>query len=480
MKETKCSHFACPIIVDEFGKNGKCIFHCNKDDWFTYQNEKKIWDETKVEEFWRRIRKFKISKNDLDFFYYIFPKFEKYPQITDLITNKLIAGVEKKEDNYKLKLKEKDDGKNFWSKDSILSFEKKVHFNGSTFEDTTIFDFINFKESVNFIGCTFNNDVSFKKTTFNNSVQFPGVSFENRVFFVDNILNNTELEFWSSYFKARLLISNLYSKNSKINFNYTHFFENSIVFLSNIKIDRFNINNLYNFSKNFRIADLIVISDLRIINTSLNNIEFTDNDFSKIPKITFTSVSFDNVRFNNIDWGKINLNRFNANRDIFRQIKHQYDLQGNRIDANTFYSIEMKSYRLELLNKIKEKSGRNLLKKIWFTITNLDFWIFTFSNLSSNFSKNFILPILWLLLLSLTFYLFSFHKMDFSNLKSFKILQNHLIMTDWRDIAKNIMEYLNPFDTKVKGPILLWIIYKSSSAYLIYQFIISLRRQTKR
>ena len=61
----------CSSIVDEFGKDGKCIFHCNKDDWFYLQNEKKIWDEVKVSEFWRRIRKNKIAKKNYNFTYFV-------------------------------------------------------------------------------------------------------------------------------------------------------------------------------------------------------------------------------------------------------------------------------------------------------------------------------------------------------------------------------------------------------------------------
>ena len=268
-------------------------------------------------------------------------------------------------------------------------------------------------------------------------------------------------------FNSRIVIKNIKSKNSKLYFYYTHFFENSIVFLSDIEIDSLHIQNLYNFSKNFRITNLEVSNDLKIIDTNLNNIEFTNNDFSSIGRITFKSTSFDNVKFNNIKWGNVNLKRFNTNRDIFRQIKHQYDQQSNIIDANNFYSAEMNAYKKELKN---EKWRTHWQDKI----------IFCLSRISSNFSNNYILPVICLFVSSSFFYFLSFYKLECSKVESFNVFFNHIFSTNWKLIFNEIVLYANPFDTKLKGSALLWILHKCFSTYFIYQFIVATRRQTKR
>jgi hypothetical protein len=488
MTMQKCIHPNCSRIVDEFGNAGKCIFHCEKDDWFVLQNEEKIWKEKNVTEFWIRIRKEKISKSDFNFFYYVFPEFEKYPKVEELkpnfdthkIDRKLLSGIDKSKDPKILLLQEKKDGVNFWSKNSELNFINDVHFNGSRFLGKADFNYTNFNSKVSFLACSFLGEAFFWETSFNDVADFTATLFQDRVFFYKNQLTNTTIKFLDSRFKARFILKDLSSVNSILNFDHTHFLDDSIVFISNVNINVLLLNNLYNFSKSFRITKLTVFADFKILNTNLVNVEFNNVNFSKVPVITLKGTSFDNVRFNNINWGKTNLKRIKANRDILRQIKHQYDNQGNRIDANSFYSLEMNSYRLELLEKIKVSSDNNFIKRIWLLVKNLDFWIFNINYFSSNFSKNFLLPFVWLFILSGILYTFSFYKIDISRIESLKVFYTHIITSDWCLILNEIFNYMNPFDSGVKGPILVWIIHKSLSAYLIYQFVVSLRRQTKR
>jgi len=471
MNNRKCSHNSCNYEIYDSNKEQKCIFHCSKDDWYSIQNGKKFWNEEKVKEFWRRIREEKVTKKDYSFLCFVFPKFEKYPNAKQLNLDskewELVQGIKNIESINTLILDDKIDGINFWRRNSQLVFEKDVYFDGSKFLDGANFDKIRFEKKLNFIGCEFYGDVFLRYISFNEDAIFTAVTFNDRVFIYKSELINSTFTFLDTKFNSRIVIKNLTNKNSKLNFDYTHFLENSIVFLSEIEIDYLHIQNLYNFSENFRITNLKVNNDLKIIDTNLNNIEFTNNDFSSIPIITFKGASFDNVKFNNIKWGSINLKRFGSNRDIFRQIKHQYDQQSNIIDANKFYSAEMNAYKKEIKN---EKWRTHWQDKI----------IFCLSRISSNFSKNFFLPVFCLFISSSLFYLISFYKLDYSKIESFNVFSNHIFSTDWKLIFNEILLYANPFNTKLKGSALLWILHKSFSTYFIYQFVVALRRQTKR
>ena len=53
----KCSHQNCDLEI--FENSDKCIFHCEKNSWFTLtEKNKKIWNEKNVNDFWENIRKY--------------------------------------------------------------------------------------------------------------------------------------------------------------------------------------------------------------------------------------------------------------------------------------------------------------------------------------------------------------------------------------------------------------------------------------
>lgn len=64
--------------VDEFsGKSEKCIFHCEKDDWYEEKDGEKEWNDVLVKRFWKEIRVEKMAYNSYFFESFIFPKFEE-------------------------------------------------------------------------------------------------------------------------------------------------------------------------------------------------------------------------------------------------------------------------------------------------------------------------------------------------------------------------------------------------------------------
>lgn len=184
-----------------------------------------------------------------------------------------------------------------------------------------------------------------------------------------------------------------------------------------------------------------------------------------------------------------------ANRETARIIKDFYDKSNNIIEANKFYALEMQKMENEL----------SVLK------TPFEWLIFKMQSLSSDHSQSWILALLWIFILSFfasiykstesihteyilassTFmilsscaiycsFLIKYMKYLMTFLFFLIILLITLTVTDntFTEVAKNI----NPFSimlpkTEISMKLL---IYKAFMAYLIYQFIISVRQNTRR
>ena len=169
--------------------------------------------------------------------------------------------------------------------------------------------------------------------------------------------------------------------------------ENSEVFLQNLNIEELELSYFTNNAKTFRFIDVKVTGKLTITHSTLTDMEFNGLDLSKCDKIIIKNSSFHNVLFNNVNWGEINSSRFleceedrennikktPASRDTFRQLKFVNDSQGNHIQANEFYRMEMEAF------------GRD--KKCGL----FDKFIFLISKHLSCFSQNWTLPIFWYL-----------------------------------------------------------------------------------
>ena len=164
-------------------------------------------------------------------------------------------------------------------------------------------------------------------------------------------------------------------------------------------------------------------------------------------------------------WGNISKTfDSSTDRDTFRQLKHVNEKQGNIIEANKFYSAEMKAYKEELKNN-KNKFNRQ------------DRFIFWLNEKVSNFSQSWLKPFGWFLLLGfIAFLLSNIHKIS-TYINNTSCIS---ITTFWNALNLYFV-YLNPFNTNAGNwnPI-VWLIFKGLSVFIIYQFIISLRRQTRR
>ncbi len=100
MSGNVCSHTGCEREC--FEGNPKCIFHCEKDDWFETvkdsPQEKKDWtkSQNEINKFWTEFKK-RWNKGNYDCSHFVFPKFEKgvfqnlhqdYLKLPDVIKDK--------------------------------------------------------------------------------------------------------------------------------------------------------------------------------------------------------------------------------------------------------------------------------------------------------------------------------------------------------------------------------------------------------
>ncbi|WP_133174791.1 pentapeptide repeat-containing protein [Arcobacter caeni] len=210
-----------------------------------------------------------------------------------------------------------------------------------------------------------------------------------------------------------------------------------------------------------------------------------------------------------------------SNRETARIIKNFFDNSNNILEANRFYKLEMKK-REEELEKSFSK-GRNIF----------EYLIFKFHGLSSNHSQNPLLAFFWIYLFSMFYSFFEFNskmqeysdKFQFSYFETIfkKISLNQelvvlliiigtifvmglifALITKFKEIGlysifllfitilyiiytkdyslSIVSNSFNPFSIMTGKDSLnvITLIYKIVIAYLIYQFIISIRQNTRR
>ena len=384
-----CSHGTCKR--DAYSA-GKCIFHCDKNEgngWFNIQDGRKEWNKDQLNRFWAEIRE---KYSDLDKINhisgFIFPEFENYGRIAS-------SNPEILSKNY-----------NFWIK-GIPTHD--VKFNELIFRDCIFTGKTRFNDTyfmnISFQGCKFYEDFSISESTFS-VIELNRCKFDGRMFIVNSEFDSIEatLKLYDVEINKRLVIRKIINSKMNIQFNLCHFNEDSIGDITNVSVNRLRFEDTYNYSKTFQIRDLAVKNELAIDNMSVDNFTFIGCDFEKTNRILLKNISLQNVKFDNINWGEINPNHIDANRDVIRQLKHSNDQQSNYIQANKFYSLEMEKYGEEV----------SLFKDFQ------EWLVFMISKNLSNFSQDWVLPILWFGFLSMFLFniltIFTVSSLDYGDL----------------------------------------------------------------
>jgi len=332
---------------------------------------------------------------------------------------------------------------------SKISLESRIIFENVTFEKTILFswknltsihfDNVNFKEAIDFtsfilksckfINTVFENKINFEKATFN-ILNFENSTFKHKVSFKDGKINgnsnfkNVIFEKGANFQKQKFKQAN---STDRIDFSDGKYgvidFSNSIIdmnikitdskfksiiwrnttlskttncIIRNIETDEFILDYYNSESEEKVLFDFVKINNI----LKINYVNFNEEKFNQLNLtsaiVEIENSSFNNNFFNSIKWGTVSEHRYKASRDIFRQLKFYSEQQKNFIDADAFYSLEMKERKKEL-----REESRKLKRFEWIKHFFTDTAVFYIHEKTSNFSQNWLLPIIWLFLLGM-------------------------------------------------------------------------------
>lgn len=415
-------------------KECNCILHCKKDTWYElHENGSKDWSKSKknINRFWEKIQeKLKYLNNHEQEVYENNSNSEReYTEYIDydepLIYEKYIFPEFQVEAQSSI-------GDNFYT---ISDDNSNEQYEVKIFQD----------KNLEFIDCDFLGKTEFKKYTFSRSVKFLNCNFHNNdVDFNDKVFKK------SLFFKDCKNIEKLNLQGSTIQ-GSASFSRSKFI---TVDFERVTFENAVAFNES------TFYNDLDFKYTIFNSLVYFQ-DVVIQGKLNLKSTIFkDEVNFLGIkkqDDKKLEPNNI-ENRETARIIKHSFEKLDNIIEANKFYALEMKAREKELI----------FLKK------PLDWIIFKLHRLSSYNSQNWILPICWVLLLS------------FIYCNGLNLVKNSFIDTlfnlYYSNILNNMANSINPFSIMTGKESLTFdtLTYKSIIAYLIYQFIVSIRQNTRR
>lgn len=254
------------------------------------------------------------------------------------------------------------------------------------------------------------------------------------------------------------------------------------------------LNNFYRFSEQILFSDICIHNLFEIKNSNLSKVQFNSMKIDLNCTMQIFQSNLSDSIFNSVEWG--NINSINADRDIFRQLKNANDKQSNFLIAHKFYSKEMEEYSKNIHKKdIEEKI------------------VFFLGKYISNFSQSWLMPLSWIIIVGIIFYLITFatvqsffitttlalvtliiffpeQKWIHYNFSSYLYAVASLFMILFSIVSLNssitldlFASFINPFGTFLKDGSshhFIWLLHKLISSFLIYHFVVSLRRSTQR
>lgn len=321
-----------------------------------------------------------------------------------------------------------------WKKDEVFKIDQ-LDFSESTFKGKVKIQFYEITGTTNFYNTKFKDLADFYQTKFN-KVIFERTDFEKIAVF-------SEAEF-----------------HQDVDFKYTKFLGKSI----------------------FR--DTVIEGELDLRNTifddEANFLDITSQKRKKSYKDEYIG-----------DAKEIKV----SNRETARIIKNFYDASNNIIEANKFYALEMEKREYELKEAVAEGHFRFFLESS----------IFKIHGITSNHSQDWFLSLLWILNITFMYSIYSstnnYHNNMLATIFFYSVVLSLFIYQNPRFLLKIILimsalmflllsyitldtvaDKINPFSImKSKEPITFGLlIFKITIAYLIYQFIVSVRQNTRR
>ncbi len=333
------------------------------------------------------------------------------------------------------------------------SDENSFSIQNRIFEGDLKFSNCIFEEGLSLTNCSFKEDVIFKNCIFKDTTFLDGnkfakyLIFDNCTFYEDMIVKKIS-DLNNDFCKLRLESVSFQKKNG----------EYPKVFFENNSFYKLHLKYFTNHAENFRLINTKIAGKLQLEGSALDNMEFTGLDLEETERIRIRNSSFCNTRFNNVKWGDVTENRFDADSDTFRQLKHANDSQGNYIQANKFYKLEMVKYN-------KELDWCDFLDKI----------VFTTSKYVSDFSQNWFLPLFWYFCIGIVL---------------FALVCFQEVNPTFLDFTNFINPFVNPYNLEkftspeakiaVKNTIMIYLVFRFFAIFIGYQLLMSLKAKTRR
>lgn len=317
-------------------------------------------------------------------------------------------------------------------------------------------------------------NINIKNTTFKNSFEL----VENEI---HHILITDTIFSKPIYIDNKLKINLLRLDNCKLEdgFLINNKYSNHMFSIKGLSLLGCNINGSFIARdckiENLNLENSIFNEKIDLVKSSLNSTNFKNTIFNNVAifenttfendiHFEFTTfgklASFKNTLFkktlnledaiitNEMNFFQTNENTINvANRETARLIKYSFNKIGNTIESNKYKSLELKQYTKYIWSC--EKFMLNLI---------LDGIVMFFHYISSNYSQNWLLPIIWIFSIGIiTSYCIS--DINLSNI--FKFMYIATSPDDFKDNA--ILIFFN----------------KVLLGYLYYQFLVTIRKDTK-
>lgn len=462
----------CKKIDDFSEENGKCIFHCEKDNWIKETKNHRDWNIKLIEKFWKEFQKEKIDKEDYNFIYFIFPKFT---------SNGFFKFKNKKNEIifYKAEfLDDADFGAFGHYSDKKTIFYSNVIFEKARFHRNAIFFRSTFLNRVTFNSAYFSGDADFSQTNFKgNIVDFTSTNFEKNVDFnsakIESLTTFTltdvkkRIDFSTAIFKTVYFLD---SKFQDVKFWGTQFQENAVfsnIDFVNAIFQKVNLTNVF-LSSTMRIDE---IPFLECIFPEHKNRKIIFNEKIKIEKQEekYIGSVLLGIHFS-----------YEENENVYRKLKKSFEDRKDYETAGDFHIGEMEMRRKKFIVERKEKNtGKNWFTKFIFGIWNfihintterfLVFWYWLFSDYGERPDKVIRFIFLFIIIFSFLF----FWSFDFSQthiLKSIGLsIENFVPFLPKLNIEKTTLFQRIIFDIEVFISSVLWFL-----------LIIAIRRKFKR
>lgn len=333
MSKELCSHEGCSrerFVDHPFADKTKCIFHCEKNDWFEIANagqwnEKRDWGKSqdKINLFWTTFKK-EWNEGKYDYSHFVFPKFEEG------IFKNLYHDYLKQPDEIKI-ARDKEHAYFVYVK-----FLDEAEFSGMTFTQKTHFTNSIFKQDAHFTNATFTQGANFNSVNFAQSSFFEHTTFTQRVFFFKAIF--TKMTFFDkAVFSQGASFSNAtFTRRAffkRASFTQSVYFSTSAAV--NTKVEDEKPRPAFNGAVSFEDAcfyDLITFENRNFKAQT----RFTNAKFAQAPNMHGAELH-SNTDFTGISCGTAEPN---TSHGYYRWLKEKMEGTGDRRAASLFYAAE--------------------------------------------------------------------------------------------------------------------------------------------